>query len=57
MPFVIAAVQTVLAMVVPNVTEANSRVWDLYTAAGWIAALLGVVNLLLFMPCVYKVSC
>lgn len=27
---------------------------DMYTAAGWINALLGLVNFLLFMPCCFK---
>lgn len=27
---------------------------DMYTAAGWINALLGTLNLLLFLPCCFK---
>lgn len=35
--------------------QQSSPVWDLYTAAGWIAALLGLINMLLFVPLCYKV--
>uniref|UniRef100_A0A2P2I225 Major facilitator superfamily domain-containing protein 8-like n=1 Tax=Hirondellea gigas TaxID=1518452 RepID=A0A2P2I225_9CRUS len=61
------AIQTALAIAIPveaagnnstlSTTDADGRptgVWDLYTAVGWIAALLGLANMLLFMPCIYK---
>lgn len=28
--------------------------WDMFTAAGWIASLLGFTNLILFAPCIFK---
>ncbi|KAF2354785.1 Major facilitator superfamily [Trinorchestia longiramus] len=60
------AIQTALAVAIPvkEVTSSNvttsedasyvTPLWDLYTAAGWIAALLGLINFILFMPCLYK---
>ena len=29
--------------------------FDMYSAAGYIAALLGFINLILFLPCIFKV--
>lgn len=28
--------------------------WDMFTAAGWIASLLGFINLILFLPCIFQ---
>ncbi|XP_047739315.1 major facilitator superfamily domain-containing protein 8 isoform X2 [Hyalella azteca] len=59
-----SAIQTALAVAIPVAAPAHNAtssdvapalpLWDLYTAAGWIAALLGLINFVLFMPCIYK---
>ncbi|KAK7084418.1 Major facilitator superfamily domain-containing protein 8 [Halocaridina rubra] len=28
--------------------------WNMYTAAGWFAVLLGIANIFLFLPCIFK---
>ncbi|XP_064098399.1 major facilitator superfamily domain-containing protein 8-like isoform X2 [Macrobrachium nipponense] len=39
----------------PEVEERDmSVVWNMYTATGWFAALLGFVNIFLFLPCIYQ---
>lgn len=39
----------------PEVEEEDmSVVWNMYTATGWFAALLGFVNIFLFLPCIYQ---
>ncbi|XP_042882466.1 major facilitator superfamily domain-containing protein 8-like, partial [Penaeus japonicus] len=30
--------------------------WNMYTATGWVATILGVMNFFLFLPCIFKVS-
>lgn len=30
--------------------------WNMYTATGWIGCFLGLINLILFLPCIFKVS-
>ena len=35
--------------------EDPASLWNMYTAAGWVAVVLGAVNLILFMPFIFKV--
>ncbi|KAK4306513.1 hypothetical protein Pmani_021658 [Petrolisthes manimaculis] len=35
-----------------NVT--SGLVWNMYTATGWIGVVLGIINFILFMPCIFK---
>lgn len=30
--------------------------WNMYTATGWIGCFLGFINIILFLPCIFKVS-
>ncbi|XP_063859477.1 major facilitator superfamily domain-containing protein 8-like isoform X2 [Scylla paramamosain] len=36
------------------VVDSTSIQWNMYTATGWISCVLGLLNLLLFLPCIYK---
>ncbi|XP_068231159.1 major facilitator superfamily domain-containing protein 8-like isoform X1 [Palaemon carinicauda] len=37
-----------------NEFKEESLVWNMYSAAGWFAALLGFVNIFLYLPCIYQ---
>ncbi|KAK3853418.1 hypothetical protein Pcinc_040043 [Petrolisthes cinctipes] len=32
----------------------SGLVWNMYTATGWIGVVLGIINFILFMPCIFK---
>lgn len=35
--------------------EGESRLeWNMYTAAGWAAAVLGIINFFIFLPCIFQ---
>ncbi|XP_045130718.1 major facilitator superfamily domain-containing protein 8-like isoform X2 [Portunus trituberculatus] len=35
-------------------SSSTSIQWNMYTATGWISCILGLLNLILFLPCIYK---
>ncbi|KAK8407280.1 hypothetical protein O3P69_002084 [Scylla paramamosain] len=50
------AIQTLLIIIIP--VEVDTGIWWLkwneYSAAGWVAAILGLINLVLLMPYIFK---
>ena len=53
-----AAIQTVLIIIVPHEVETDIwwLRWNEFTAAGWTAAILGLINLVLLMPVIFTVK-
>ena len=51
-------IQAILTVTVPNRLESGipGLVWDKYTSAGWVAAILGFINLVIVMPGIFQVS-
>ncbi|XP_069951405.1 major facilitator superfamily domain-containing protein 8 isoform X2 [Cherax quadricarinatus] len=51
-----SVLQTVMTVAIPD--EVDTGIdwlrWNKYTATGWTAAALGLINLVLLMPCVFK---
>ncbi|XP_047495157.1 major facilitator superfamily domain-containing protein 8-like [Penaeus chinensis] len=49
-------IQTVVTIAIPEPVDTGVDwfVWDKFTAAGWTAALLGLINLILLLPCIFQ---
>lgn len=48
-------IQAILTVAIPDGVDTGVSwfVWDKFTAAGWVAGLLGFINLVLLLPCVF----
>jgi len=49
-------IQALLVVVVKEKIETSmpAIVWDKFTSAGWVAAILGFINLVIVMPCIFQ---
>ncbi|CAL4124716.1 unnamed protein product, partial [Meganyctiphanes norvegica] len=49
-------IQTVLTLAIPDPIDTGNDniILDKYTAAGWVAAALGLINLVILMPCIFQ---
>jgi hypothetical protein len=49
-------IQAVLTLTVTETSGNGAFTWDKYTSAGWVAAILGLINVVIMLPCVFQVS-
>ncbi|ROT64313.1 putative major facilitator superfamily domain-containing protein 8 [Penaeus vannamei] len=51
-----SGIQTIVTIAIPEPVDTGVDwfVWDKFTAAGWTAALLGLINLILLLPCIFQ---
>ncbi|KAF2367711.1 Major facilitator superfamily, partial [Trinorchestia longiramus] len=47
-------IQAVLTVTVKETSGSGALTWDKYTSAGWVAAILGFINLVIMLPCVFQ---
>ncbi|KAG7160541.1 major facilitator superfamily domain-containing protein 8-like isoform X1 [Homarus americanus] len=49
-------IQAVLTILIPNEVDTGIDwlLWNKFTAAGWVAGALGLINLVLYLPCIFK---
>ncbi|XP_076065497.1 major facilitator superfamily domain-containing protein 8-like isoform X2 [Oratosquilla oratoria] len=50
------AIQTILTVTIPEPidTGVDWLILDMYTAAGWVAAVFGLVNFVIILPCIFQ---
>ncbi|XP_018015382.1 major facilitator superfamily domain-containing protein 8 isoform X1 [Hyalella azteca] len=47
-------IQAVLTVTVTETSGNGAFTWDKYTSAGWVAAILGLINVVIMLPCVFQ---